>query len=135
MRFILNFFKLLYRKMWHFWAPIWTFEPQILLTTIRDSPNLAIIWYFPSKLQLEWIGYFYALQWLDGSTIVVAVPKSIPKVGGWEREQLGKTVPQPKGNFLMELTDLPFHGSDLRQKFSSKIENPYVAPLACICIN
>jgi|688.fasta_scaffold1172738_1 hypothetical protein len=26
---------------------------------------------------------------------------------------LGKTVPQPKGNFLMELTDLPFHGSVL----------------------
>jgi hypothetical protein len=26
--------------------------------------------------------------------------------------QLGKTVPQPKGNFLMELIDLPFHGSD-----------------------
>ena len=24
---------------------------------------------------------------------------------------LGKTVPQPKGNFLMELRDLPFHGS------------------------
>jgi hypothetical protein len=31
---------------------------------------------------------------------------SCSKVGGWEREQLGKTVPQPKGNFLMELTDL-----------------------------
>jgi hypothetical protein len=26
--------------------------------------------------QLEWIGNFYALQWLDGSTIFVAVPKS-----------------------------------------------------------
>jgi hypothetical protein len=37
--------------------------------------------------------------------------RSCSKVGGWEREQLGKTVPQPKGNFLMELTDLPFHGS------------------------
>jgi hypothetical protein len=37
----------------------------------------------------------------------------MPKVGGWEREQLGKTVPQPKGNFLMESTDLHFHGSDL----------------------
>jgi hypothetical protein len=38
----------------------------------------------------------------------------MPKVGGWERVkrgQLGKTVPQPKGNFLMELIDLPFHGS------------------------
>jgi hypothetical protein len=34
-----------------------------------------------------------------------------PKVGGWEREQLGKPLPQPKGNFLMELRDLPFHGS------------------------
>jgi hypothetical protein len=37
---------------------------------------------------------------------------SSSKVGVWEREELGKTVPQPKGNFLMELTDLPFHGSE-----------------------
>jgi hypothetical protein len=28
-----------------------------------------------------------------------------------KESMLGKTVPQPKGNFLMELTDLPFHGS------------------------
>ena len=27
------------------------------------------------ELQLEWIGHFYALQWLDGSTVVVAVQK------------------------------------------------------------
>ena len=32
---------------------------------------------------------------------------SSSKVGRWERVQLGKTVPQPKGN----LRDLPFHGS------------------------
>jgi hypothetical protein len=37
----------------------------------------------------------------------------MPKVGGWEREQLRKTVPQPKGNFLMELRDLHFHGSGI----------------------
>jgi hypothetical protein len=33
---------------------------------------------------------------------------SSSKVGGWESEELGKTVPQPKGNFVIELTDLPF---------------------------
>jgi hypothetical protein len=27
------------------------------------------------ELQFEWIGHFYALQWLDGSTVVVAVQK------------------------------------------------------------
>jgi hypothetical protein len=37
-------------------------------------------------------------------------------VGGGKdgkESMLGKTVPQPKRNFLMELTDLPFHGSDI----------------------
>ncbi len=41
--------------------------------------------------------------------------RSSSKVGRWEREQLEKTAPQPKGNFLMELTGLPFHGSDPRE--------------------
>jgi hypothetical protein len=32
-------------------------------------------------------------------------------------------VPQPKGNFLMELTDLPFHGSDFTGESLVKIIN------------
>jgi hypothetical protein len=41
--------------------------------------------------------------------------RSSSKVEAWKEDgkesQFGKTVPQPKGNFLMELRDLPFHGS------------------------
>jgi hypothetical protein len=59
--------------------------PQIFISAIRHSTRLATIWCFRSKncniheLQLEWIGHFYALQWLDGRNIVVAVPKTPQK--------------------------------------------------------
>ena len=41
---------------------------------------------------------------------------------------LGKTVPQPKGNFLMELADLPFHGSALSLspavRYTQRLQRP-----------